>query len=492
MTRTGAEYIASIRDSRTVYINGERVADVTEHPAFRGAVRSIAQLYNLSASPEHRETMTFPSPATGEPVNKCFLLPRTPEDLAARRRAHRLWADATFGMMGRSPDHVPGFITGFALRPDLFARDGQRFADNVLGYHAWLRDKDLYAAYVIIPPHIDRSRPAHQQEDPQLYAGVVEERRDGIVVSGAQMLGTGGAIANEMFMSCIAPLGPGDENYAISIAVPIASPGLRMIVRWPYAESATSVYDYPLSSRFDETDALVVFDRVFVPWERVFVYKNLALTRAQFYDTPAHVLGNHQAQIRFASKAQFAAGLALRIAESIGVEKTPQTQTMLGELASYCAMASGLVLAAEAECVHDPRGFVYPNPSYLYANNWLQATYYQTMLTYLRELAGGGLLQVPSSYKDYLNPEIAADLERYVRSPGLKSVERTKLYKLAWDLVGSEFAGRHQQYELFYAGARAQTTAVRAYRAFDFDAARAMVERCLAGYDLPSAPPASP
>ncbi len=462
------------------------MADVTEHLAFRGAVRSIAQLYNLSASPEHRETMTFPSPATGEPVNKCFLLPRTPEDLAARRRAHRLWADATFGMMGRSPDHVPGFITGFALRPDLFARDGQRFADNVLGYHAWLRDKDLYAAYVIIPPHIDRSRPAHQQEDPQLYAGVVEERRDGIVVSGAQMLGTGGAIANEMFMSCIVPLGPGDENYAISIAVPIASPGLRMIVRRPYAESATSVYDYPLSSRFDETDALVVFDRVFVPWERVFVYKNLALTRAQFYDTPAHVLGNHQAQIRFASKAQFAAGLALRIAESIGVEKTPQTQTMLGELASYCAMASGLVLAAEAECVHDPRGFVYPNPSYLYANNWLQATYYQTMLTYLRELAGGGLLQVPSSYKDYLNPEIAADLERYVRSPGLKSVERTKLYKLAWDLVGSEFAGRHQQYELFYAGARGQTTSVRAYRAFDFGAARAMVERCLAGYDLPS------
>ena len=489
MARTGTEYIASIRDGRTVYINGERVADVTEHPALRGAVSSIAHLYDLSASPEHRETMTFPSPVTGEPVNKCFLMPRTPEDLAARRRAHRLWADATFGLMGRAPDHVPGFITGFALRPDLFARDGQRFADNVLGYHAWLRDNDLYAAYVIIPPHIDRSRPAHQQEDPQLYAGVVEERGDGIVVSGAQMLGTGGAIANEMFMSCIVPLGPGDENYAISIAVPIGSPGLRLIVRRPYAETAASVYDYPLSSRFDETDALVVFDRVVVPWERVFVYKNLALTRAQFNETPAHILGNHQAQVRFASKAQFIAGLALRIAESIGVDKTPQTQTMLGELASYCAMASGLVLAAEAECVHDPRGFVYPNPSYIYANNWLQATYYQTMLTYLRELAGGGLLQVPSSYKDYLNPEIAADLNRYVRSPGLKSVERTKLYKLAWDIVGSEFAGRHQQYELFYAGARGQTTSVRAYRAFDFEAARAMVDRCLAGYDLPPAPP---
>ena len=478
MARTGAEYIASIRDGRTVYINGERVADVSDHPALRGAVSSIAHLYDLSASPEHRETMTFPSPVTGEPVNKCFLMPRTPEDLAARRRAHRLWADATFGLMGRAPDHVPGFITGFALRPDLFARDGQRFADNVLGYHAWLRDNDLYAAYVIIPPHIDRSRPAHQQEDPQLYAGVVEERGDGIVVSGAQMLGTGGAIANEMFMSCIVPLGPGDENYAISIAVPIGAPGLRLIVRRPYAETAASVYDYPLSSRFDETDALVVFDRVFVPWERVFVYKNLALTRAQFNETPAHILGNHQAQVRFASKAQFIAGLALRIAESIGVDKTPQTQTMLGELASYCAMASGLVLAAEAECVHDPRGFVYPNPSYIYANNWLQATYYQTMLTYLRELAGGGLLQVPSSYKDYLNPEIAADLNRYVRSPGLKSVERTKLYKLAWDIVGSEFAGRHQQYEKFYGGA-SFIVKQNMYRHYDFKRATDLVDAAL-------------
>src|SRR5262250_873215 len=465
MTRTGAQYIAGLKDGRTVYVNGERVADVTEHPAFRAAVRSIAQLYDLAASPEHRETMTFPSPATGEPVNKCFLISRTPDDLAARRHAHRLWADATFGFMGRSPDHVPGFITGFAMRPDLFARHGARFGEHVVRYHAWLRDHDLYAAYVIIPPHIDRSRPAHQQEDPQLYAGVVEERSD-----------------------CIVPLVPGDENYALSLAVPVATPGLRLIVRRPYAEGATSLFDYPLSSRFDETDALVVFDRVFVPWERVFVYKDVALTRAQFYETPAHVLGNFQAQVRFASKAQFLAGVALRIAESIGVDKTPKTQTMLGELASYCAMAAGLVVASETECVRDPRGFVYPNATHLYANNWLQATYHQTMLTYLRELAGGGLLQVPSSYKDYLNPEIAADLDRYVRSPGLKSVERTKLYKLAWDLVGSEFAGRHQQYELFYAGARAQTTAVRAYRAFDFGAARAMVERCLAGYDLPSPP----
>src|SRR5262249_33610260 len=153
----------------------------------------------------------------------------------------------------------------------------------------------------------------------------------------------------------IVPLRPGDENYAISLAVPIATPGVRMIVRRPYAIGAPSVFDYPLSSRFDETDAVLVFDRVFVPWARVFVYKNVKLTEAQFYETPAHLIGNHQAQVRFATKSHFLAGLAFRIAEANGVEKVPAVQSLLGELASYSAMAAGLVIAADTECVHDPR-----------------------------------------------------------------------------------------------------------------------------------------
>src|SRR5262249_33032621 len=156
-------------------------------------------------------------------------------------------------------------------------RAGARFGDNVVRYHAYLRDHDLYASYVIIPPIVDRSKPAHRQDDPHMYAGVVEERSDGIVVTGGQMLGTGAAISNEVFASCINPLQPGDENYALSFAAPAATPGLRMIVRRPYAEGVPSVYDYPLSSRFDETDALVIFDRVFVPWARVFVYRDVAL-----------------------------------------------------------------------------------------------------------------------------------------------------------------------------------------------------------------------
>ena len=485
MSRTGAEYIESLKDGRAVYFNGEHVKDVTEHPAFRNAVRSIASLYDLAASSEHHSVMTYSSPKTGEPVHKAFLLPRTPADLVARRIALKLAADTTYGLMGRSPDHVPGFLVGFALRPDIFARGGEQFARNVVAYYEHARDCDLYVSYVIIQPQIDRSKPAHQQEDPTLYAGVVEERDGGIVVSGAQILGTASALSNEVFLSCIIPLRPGDENYAISLALPIDTPGIRLILRRPYGNTVPSVFDYPLSSRFDETDALLVFDRVFVPWERVFIYRNVALTAAQFYESPAHVIGNHQAQVRFWSKSEFLAGLAHRIAEANGVDKLPPVQTTLGELAAYSAMAAGLVLAADTDCVHDARGFVYPSPKYIYANGWLQATYYGTMLNYLRELAGAGVLQVPATYRDFENSEIAGDLNRFIRSPAMSSVDRTKLFKLAWDLVGSEFAGRHQQYELFYAGSRSMTTSIRAYRAYDFTAAKARVLECLSGYDLP-------
>jgi 4-hydroxyphenylacetate 3-monooxygenase len=487
MSRTGTQYLESLRDGRAVYVNGERVKDVVEHPAFRGAARSIASLYDLAAAPALRDVMTFPSPRTGQPVSRAFQLPRNRADLAARRQALERLAETTYGLMGRSPDHVAGFLTGFALRPDVFARGGARYGDHVVAYYEHVRDQDLYVSYVLIPPQIDRSKPAHQQADPTLYAGVVEERADGIVVSGAQVLGTGAALSNDVLLSSIVPLRPGDENYALSLAVPIAAPGVRVIVRRPYAEGAPSVFDYPLSTRFDESDAVLVFDRVFVPWERVFVYRDVALTAAQFYETPAHLFGNHQAQVRFWTKSRFLTGLAQRIAEANGVDKLPPVQATLGELASYSAMAGGLVLASEAACVEDPRGFVYPNPTYIYANGWLQATYYSTMLNTLRELTGAGFLQVPSSYRDFQNPEIAQDLQRFIASPGFDSVERTKLFKLAWDLVGSEFAGRHAQYELFYAGSRSMTTSMRAFRSYDFAGARTLVDRCLAGYDLPAA-----
>src|SRR5712692_7622548 len=155
----------------------------------------------------------------------------------------------------------------------LFDRGGARFGDHVVRCYERARDEDLYVTHAIVPPQIDRSQPAHRQPEPFLYPGVVAEREGGIVVRGAQAIATSAVLADWLFLSYITPLVPGDEDYALSFVVPIAAEGLRLYPRRPFAAIATSVYDYPLSSRFDEVDATVVFHDMFVPWEQVFIYR---------------------------------------------------------------------------------------------------------------------------------------------------------------------------------------------------------------------------
>lgn len=481
--RTGRDYLDSIQDGREIYIDGERVANVTTHPAFAGAARSIAGLYDLVG--ERPETMTYPAPETGEPVETCYLIPRSVADLQARHTMITGWADATYGLMGRTPDHVASFLAGFASAPEVFARGGKAFGENVTRFYKQARDNSLYVAYTIIQPQIDRSKSAHEQAEQYLAAGVCRETDGGIVIRGAQMLGTGAALADYLFLSCIQPLRPGDEDYALSLVLPINSPGLRLYPRRGYATGQPSVYDYPLSTRYDETDALVVFHDVFVPWENVFVYRDVNLVRAQWFDTPAHILGNNQAQIRLISKTKFLAGLAHKIASTNGVDKLPPVQTQLGEVASLAAIVEGMVLASEASAVTNANGVVHPNPRFLYGAMGLQAQLYPRLVHLVRELAGGGLIQLPSSVHEFSNPDTVDDVRRYVQSPGVPAEERVKLFKLAWDMVGSEFGGRHYQYEMFYAGAPFLAKAY-AYRNYGFDEAMALVDECLAGYGLDS------
>lgn len=152
MTRSGADYIRAIRDGRAVYLDGEKVKDVTTHPAFAEVVKTVANLYDIANDPANRELMTFPSPQDGRPVNRCYLIPRTQEDLIARRKAHKRWADAMYGLLGRSPDHVASFFAGFAGSPEFFARGGQQYADNIQRFHARAGDDDLYMAAFALTP----------------------------------------------------------------------------------------------------------------------------------------------------------------------------------------------------------------------------------------------------------------------------------------------------------------------------------------------------
>jgi 4-hydroxyphenylacetate 3-monooxygenase len=475
--------LEGLNDGRRVMLDGEAVTDVAAHPAFAGAARSIARHYDNTLLPENRELMTFESPTTGERVAQSFLIPRSREDLQRRRHALRRNADLTFGLMGRNPDHVASFLAAWAARSDVFARGGKEFAENIVRFYEYVRDNDLYVSYAIVPPQIDRSKPAHQQADPHLYAGVVAERDGGIVIKGAQMLATGAALSDYVILSNIQPLRPGDENYAINVAVPIGANGVKVYSRRSYARAANSVFDYPLSSQFDETDALMVFDDVFVPWEHVFVYRNTEVCAAQWTQTPAHLLGNHQAQIRLSSKLEFLVGLAHRITDMTGNLAAPPVRGALAEMAALATTVSGLVLAQEQNCTIDEFGIAWPGMEECFALMTLQSELYPRLLNMMRDLCGGGMIQLPSSVEDYANPEMAADLERYVSSPGYTSQERVKLFKLAWDLVGSEFASRHHQYEMFYVGAPF-IVRQRMFATFDFSRGAALVDDALSRYDL--------
>jgi 4-hydroxyphenylacetate 3-monooxygenase len=476
MTRSGQTYLEAVRDGRHVVIDGERVDDVTAHPAFRRSVRAFADLYDLAQ--QQPDVMTFPSPRTGEPVNRCFLIPRSADDLVARREAHRTWSRSNYGFLGRSPDHVGSLLTALAAVPDVLAKGGQQFADNAVAMYEKVRDEDLYASYVIINPQTDKSRSSGEQEDPFLHARIKEELDDGWVVRGAKMIGTSAIFSDLIFVSTIQPMSPDDVDYAFSFVIPIGTPGLRFYSRRSYEAQATSVYDYPLSSRFDENDCLVVFDDVKVPWENTFVYRDVELTAAQFFRTPAHVYINTQAQIRCWTKLEFICGLAHRIAETNGVASQPLVVDALGKLASQVGLIEAGVRATESACEPVHGDVVRPNAKLMYATMANAGPTYMAAIETLRTLCGGGVIQVPSSVKDLLADEPGADFRRYVRSPGVPAEERVKLFKLAWDVIGTEFAGRHQQYELFYSGGQ-QVARRYAYTNFDWGAGTDLVARCL-------------
>ncbi len=477
--RSGAEYLRSLDDGRQVFLDGERVERVIDHPAFRAAARSLANLFDIAAAPELRERMTFPSPKTGAPVWRAWQIPRSHADLKARRLFSETWAEATFGLMGRTPDHVGGFFAGFAAVPRVFAAGGQQFADNVVRFYEELRDRHLYVSYAIVPPQIDRSKPAHRQSDPTLYAGVVKERDDGIVIAGAQQLATAAVFCDYLHLACIHPLQPGDENYANALAVPINASGLKLYPRRAFARASMNSFDYPLTSRFDESDCFCVFDNVFVPWERVFVYRNLEVSRDQWWKTPAHLYGNHQAQCRYATKLRFMAGLAKRMNEMTGNDANPAVAIQMGELAAMVTIVDSMLQAHETVAPIDQDGVLWPSRATLYSVMALQSELNGRMLEIIRELAGAAMITLPSSARDFDNPAMAADIMRYMQSGAADARTRVATLRMAWDFLGSEFGSRHAQYEKFYGGA-SFLVKQNVNRAFDYKRATAMVDAALA------------
>jgi 4-hydroxyphenylacetate 3-monooxygenase len=482
MIRTGEQHLHSLRDGRQVFLDGAAVEDVTRHPAYRNTVATAAGLYDFQSQPENLELMTFVPPDGEGRANRIWQLPTSLDELIQRRRALEAWAETHLGFLGRSPDHVASCISGMMMGLAAFEAHDPARAGALADYYRYARDRDLYLTYVIINPQADRSKAAHEQAAEDLSAAIVDRDGEGLTIRGAKMLATSGILANEVFVTCIQPLSPGDERFAISLAVPMNARGLKILSRKSYEAHAGSAFDYPLSSRFDENDALLYFDDVKVPWERVFVAGDVKMCQTQFHGTPAHVYQNYQAQVRLMVKARFLAGLGRRIAEVNGTLAFPQVREQLGRLAADAAMVEAMVVAMEAKGAMWGTYFV-PDRHTLYAAQVLTQELYPRLVTQLRELAGGAMIMLPSSAADFANPELAAIVDKSQRSPLLQGRDKVKFYKLAWDAVGSEFASRHTQYEMFYAGAQFVTKG-HSFRTYDWNRAAAMLDRLLASYDL--------
>lgn len=444
--RHGEEYLAGLRDNREIWLGGERVADVTAHPLLRGAAASVASLFDLQYA--NAATMLTASPDTGDPVGITHIVPREREDLVRRRAAMRCWAEATGGMMGRTPDYLNVTFACFAGRADVWARRGnERGARNLVEYQRMIRERDLVLTHTLINPQVDRSVPDAEAAAGQVALHRVGETDDAIIVRGARMLATLAPFADELAVYPGSPVRLQDGAYALCFALPIATPGLSFICRDSYSKERDP-FDYPLSSRFDEMDCVVIFDDVEVPKDRVFLDGDTIGHTQVITDTHwrAHII--HQAMTRAWTKLEFAFGLGHCLAEMTGVNAFDHVQEKLGEIWSMMAMTRSGVIAAEAEAFLDEAGVMTPDETPFVALRGLMPQWIPRAYELLQLVGGGGFMATPSR-ADFDSPA-ASRIRQYFQARNASAEERVGLFRLAWDFIGSDLAGRSELYERFY------------------------------------------
>jgi 4-hydroxyphenylacetate 3-monooxygenase len=487
MLRTGIQYLDGIRDGRIVYVGKERVEDVTAHPAFANAAGMYAAMYDLKCAPEMRDILTFED--AGERYSAYFLKPCNGADLQRRTDAHRAIAAFSHGLLGRSPDHVASSITGLAIGADVFDRDGADFSRNIVTYHRHARDNDLFLAYAVLPPQGARKPELYQSADrspPTLR--VTGEDDDGVVLNGMKMLATGAVFADELWIGNIIPLAPSQVKESITCAVPVNAPGVSLWARKPLTADGGIEFNNPLAHRYDESDSMVVFKDVWVPWERVFVHDNTALSRDIYMETPAHCMANHQSNVRFAAKLRLLMGIASKITKGNGADQIPAVREILGELVSMEATFAGLIDGQLHALEQTANGHVHVNRRYMYAAVNYAVEHYGKICDQIRTLMGGGVFQMPASIEVIQDEDLARDFETYWSTGEITAVERMKLVRLAWDMLGSEFAMRHDQYEKFYFG---QRFVVRNFNYIHapWDEFEGSVDGIMASYDAPGQEP---
>jgi 4-hydroxyphenylacetate 3-monooxygenase len=450
--RTGAALLESLRDARQLFIDGERVGDVTVDPRFAAAAKSLAELYEMQHNAVLADHMTYSSPTSDERVGLSFIEPRSVDDLIRRRGMVKIWADTTCGMFGRSPDYMNIFVAGIASAADEFGKKDGAFSKNIREYYEYIRENDICMTHTLINPQVDRSRPVEKQ-DKDLAAKIVKETDAGIVIRGARMVSTLAAYSHDLIVlpSTYIANSKEAEPYAFGFSVPVAAPGLRFICRPSVIhQNAPSVMDYPLSARFDETDAMVIFDDVLVPWERVFIHRDPELCNGLYNRTGIMPQIMHQFSTKNLAKAEFMMGLGFAIAKSTNIDEHLQVQGLLAELIQFTEFSRACLRASEADASPGPFGTMIPAAMPLWTVRMMFSNMFRRMCEIIQILGAGGLVAVPSHAE--LRGRAAEDVATYFQAVNADAPTRIKLFRLAFDAAVSSFSGRQQLYERYYSG----------------------------------------
>jgi 4-hydroxyphenylacetate 3-monooxygenase len=450
--RTGAEYLAGLRAATPeIWIGGERVQNVVDHPAFCHGARSLARLYDMQHQPELLDEMTYASPTNGDRVGMSFLTPRSSSDLVKRRRMMSRWAEQTGGMMGRTPDYLNSSLMAFSAAAGYFGSTDPRFAENVRNYGDHVREHDLCLTHTLINPQSNRSVGPAGQADPYLAAAIANETDAGLVIRGARMLATLAPLADEIavFPSTVLKGQPEERPYAFAFAIRCDTPGLRFICRDSY-DTGRPVFDNPLASRFEEMDCVVIFDDVLVPWERVFIHGDVAACNGAYAKTNAVVHMMHQVVTKNVAKSEYILGLASLMIETIGVDQFQHVQEKVAEIITYLETMKACLRAAEADAAIDEWGVACPARMPLDVARNMFPKMYPRMIEILQLLGASGLMATPS-LADLESP-IAADIDRFYQAAKANGRDRVRLFRLAWDTACSSFGSRQVLYERFFFG----------------------------------------
>lgn len=474
---SAADYRESLRDGRQVWIEGERVPDVTRHAAFQPMIQAIGQIYDLHNDSRHRDTFTYSLP-DGEPASRFYKLPTTVEDMRNRRLFTLAVLNEVSPVMDRFGDETVTPLFVLHDRRDLLDRFDTRYAQNVDRWLARLQRENLFMTSGNTDPKGNRSKQPYQQKDADHYLRVVKERDDGIVISGAKFE-TGSSYAHVAFVKpTVGQWLPENRDYAVACIVPMNAPGLHQICRPPLSKGTTA-FERPLSSRWDEIDTLIVFDNVLVPWENVMFSRQPDLANLIRQDLTRWAA--HGFLLRSSVKADVLVGTALMVAEQTGLAAIPQVREKIALLMTYAQAVKAFAIAAEAEPERTEGGLFMPNQAIQNAGRVFATSRYSEAVQILRDLGGGSSVLTPD-LKSLRSGDVGGYLEKYFTIEDTAAEDRIRTLHLVSELTSTFFAGRTQLYQMF-AESPLAAQANSLYGTYDRKSAIARAAR-LAGIDL--------